>query len=162
VESGELDAGIVSAPPQFSRALEVTHRFADEFTVIVPAKFKMRGISKTVAPAELSKIFAQQRWLLIGGQTTTGKRLQGWLSQHGVQIQPAMEADNFDLIANLVSLGLGVSIVPHRVLALYPNRRPVQRINTKPKFTRDLIVVVRRRPKLPHTLAGFVQNILFS
>jgi DNA-binding transcriptional LysR family regulator len=32
----------------------------------------------------------------------------------------------------------------------------------KPKFTRDLIVVVRRRPRLPHTLSGFVQNILFS
>jgi DNA-binding transcriptional LysR family regulator len=161
VESGELDAGIVAAPPRISRALAVTHRFADEFTLIAPAKLKMRGLSKMVLPGELSQIFARQRWLLIGRETTTGKRLHGWLARHGLQIEPAMEADNFDLLANLVSLGLGVSIVPHRVLALHPNRRPVQRINTNPKFSRNLIVVVRRQSKLSDALTGFVENILF-
>jgi hypothetical protein len=60
-----------------------------------------------------------------------------------------------------VSLGLGASIVPHRVLALHPNRRPVQRITTNPKFSRELIVVVRRQQPLPAALAGFVENILF-
>lgn len=161
IESGELDAGIVATPPQLSRALTVTHRFADEFTVIVPANFKTRGISKIVAPRDLPKILAQQRWLLISRETTTGKRLHAWLAENGLKLEPAMEADNFDLITNLVSLGLGVSIVPHRVLALYPNRRPVQRINTSPKFSRELIVVVRRQTKLPPPLAGFVENILF-
>jgi DNA-binding transcriptional LysR family regulator len=161
VESGELDAGIVAGPPQLSRALTVTHRFMDEFTIIAPAKFKMRGGLKSVPPADLAKIFAQQRWLLIGRKTRTGQRLHGWLEQHGLQIEPSMETDDFDLIANLVSLGMGVSIVPHRVLALYPNRRPVQRLNTNPKFSRELIVVVRRQRKLPQALAGFVENILF-
>jgi DNA-binding transcriptional LysR family regulator len=161
VESGELDAGIVAAPPQLSRALSVTHRFADEFTVIAPARLKLRRVSKIVSPSDLGKILAQQRWLLIGRETTTGKRLHGWLAEHGLQIEPAMEADNFDLIANLVSMGLGVSIIPHRVLALYPNRRPVQRINTDPKFRRELIVAVRRQKELPTTLVGFIDNILF-
>jgi DNA-binding transcriptional LysR family regulator len=72
-----------------------------------------------------------------------------------------MQADSFDFIVNLVSLGMGVSLVPHRVLALHPNRRPVQRITTNPKFSRELIVVVRRQQKLPPALAGFVENILF-
>jgi DNA-binding transcriptional LysR family regulator len=62
---------------------------------------------------------------------------------------------------NLVSLGLGVSIVPHRVLALHPKSRPVQRITTQPKFTRELIVVVRRQTELPGAVKGFVENILF-
>ena len=72
-----------------------------------------------------------------------------------------MHADDFDFIVNLVSLGLGVSIVPHRVLALHPNRRSAQRITTNPKFSRELIVVVRRQQPLPDSLAGFVENILF-
>ena len=72
-----------------------------------------------------------------------------------------MHADSFDFIVNLVSLGLGASIVPHRVLALHPNRRPVQRITTNPRFTRDLIVVVRRQQQLADPLAVFVENILF-
>jgi hypothetical protein len=47
------------------------------------------------------------------------------------------------------------------VLALHPNRRPVQRITTNPKFSREMIVVVRRQEKLPTSLAAFVENILF-
>jgi DNA-binding transcriptional LysR family regulator len=78
-----------------------------------------------------------------------------------VKLEAAMQSDNFDLIVNLVSLGLGASIVPHRVLALHPNRRPVQRITTNPKFSREMIVVVRRQEKLPTSLAAFVENILF-
>jgi DNA-binding transcriptional LysR family regulator len=72
-----------------------------------------------------------------------------------------MEADNFDLIFNLVSLGLGVSIVPHRVLALHPKSRPVQRVTTEPKFTRELIVIVRRQNEISCAVKGFVENILF-
>jgi DNA-binding transcriptional LysR family regulator len=102
-----------------------------------------------------------QRWLSISQQTNTGKRLHAWLERNGVKVQTAMHADNFDLIVNLVSLGLGASVVPHRVLALHPNRRPVQRITTNPKFRRELIVAVRRQQQLPIALAGFVDNILF-
>jgi DNA-binding transcriptional LysR family regulator len=161
VESGELDAGVVTAPPQLSRGLHVTHRFNDEFVVIVPPGMKLTGSVRTMAPAELPNILRGQRWLLIGEQTNTGKRLSAWLERHELKLDTALRADNFDLIANLVSLGLGVSIVPHRVLALHANRRPVQRIVINPKFSRELIVVVRKQPKLPEGLAGFVGNILF-
>ncbi|MFN7141991.1 MAG: LysR family transcriptional regulator, partial [Limisphaerales bacterium] len=160
IESGELDAGIVTAPPQLSRALHVTHRFADEFTIVAPPRLKLSLPNGGIAPADLPTIFAKQRWLLISRETTTGKRLHAWMTKHETKIEPAMEADNFDLIANLVSLGLGVSIVPHRVLALHPRSRPVQRITMKPKFARELIVAVRRQPALPAALAGFVENIL--
>lgn len=161
VESGELDIGIVAAPAQMSRALTVTHRFVDEFVAIAPPRLRLSGAVQRVPPVDLPKIFARQRWLLISDDTSTGKRLRAWLTRHQVKLETAMEADNFDLIVNLVSLGLGVSIVPHRVLALHPQSRPVQRVSTAPKFTRELIVVVRRQPKLPSTLASFVENILF-
>ena len=92
----------------------------------------------------------------------TGTRLRAWLTRCGSEIEPAMEADNFDLLTNLVSLGLGMSIVPHRVLALYPNRRKIQRIITSPKFSRDLVVIVRKQPSISPTLRTFLENILFS
>jgi len=161
VESGELDAGVVAAPPQLSRGLHVTHRFNDEFVVIAPPALKIAGSSRQIVPAELPKILRGQRWLFISEQTNTGKRLAAWLERNGVKLEAAMHADSFDFIVNLVSLGLGVSIVPHRVLALHPNRRPVQRITTTPKFSRELIVVVRRQQDVPEALAGFVENILF-
>lgn len=161
VESGELDAGIVAAPPQISRALTVTHRFADEFVGIAPPKTRLAASLKKVPPRELPHVFARQRWLLIAEDTSTGKRLRGWLARNGVKVEAAMEADNFDLIVNLVSLGLGVSIVPHRVLALHPKSRPVQRVTTEPRFTRELIVVVGHRAEMASAVKGFVENILF-
>ena len=72
-----------------------------------------------------------------------------------------MELDSFDVIVNLVSLGLGVSLVPHRVLALYGERRKFRRIATKPRFTRELAVVVRKNRRQPEPLASFIQSVLF-
>ena len=144
VESGELDVGIVAGPPQLSRALAVTHRFADEFVAIAPPKLRLSGALQRLSPEELPKLLARQKWLLISDETSTGKRLRAWLDRNQIKIETTMEADNFDLIVNLVSLGLGVSIVPHRVLALHPTHRRVQRITTAPKFTRaHLDTVVR-------------------
>jgi DNA-binding transcriptional LysR family regulator len=161
VESGELDVGVVTTPPQLSRALLVTHRFDDAFVAIAPPSFQLPQSLSRIPLGDLPKHFARRRWLLISDQTSTGLRLRAWLARNGVNVETAMEADNFDLIANLVSLGLGVSIVPHRVLALHPKSRPVQRIITDPKFSRELVVVVRRQPEIPTPLKEFVANILF-
>jgi DNA-binding transcriptional LysR family regulator len=99
--------------------------------------------------------------LLINGDSNTGIRLRQWLDQKRWPIEPAMELDSFDVIVNLVSLGLGVSIVPRRVLPIYENRRAVTRIPTPQLFTRDLVVIVRKNRNPPEHLSGFVQNILF-
>ena len=69
--------------------------------------------------------------------------------------------DNFDLIINLVSLGMGCSIVPVRALALYAQKKNVRRLNYPGRFMRELVVVVRRRQKPPTHVAEFVSNILF-
>ena len=57
-------------------------------------------------------------------------------------------------------LGLGVSLVPHRVLALY--RRRVTRISLRPRFSRTLAVVVRKNRRLQEPLGAFVGNVLFG
>src|SRR4051812_13934927 len=79
VESGELDAGIVAAPPQLSRGVQVTHRFTDEFVVSVPPGLKVTGSPRKIAPATLPALARDQRWLFISEQTNTGKRLHAWL-----------------------------------------------------------------------------------
>lgn len=161
VESGEVDVAIVAEPPQLSRAIEVRHRFADEFVAIAPPKLRLPGAPQRIAPPELPELFRGQRWILVSEETSTGKRLRGWLARNQLKIEPAMETDSFDLIANLVSLGFGVSIVPHRVLALHPKSRPVQRLSVEPKFARNLIVAVRKEAQRPAAIDAFVESILF-
>ena len=161
VEAGELDAGLLCPPPQLPRGLKITHRFKDDFTVIVPPRFELTGKTARPSFAALKKMLAGQRWLMIDRDSNTGKYLRHWLEEKDWRIEPAMELDGFDMIVNLVSLGLGVSLVPHRVRPIYEQRRVVKRIPTAQRFTRDLVIVVRKSRQSPEHLTGFVDNILF-
>ena len=118
VDAGDLDAGLVCPPPRLSRSLRVTHSFKDEFVAIAPPHLQLQPETKAMTMDQLKKHLKGERWLLIQREGFTGLRLTQWLREQGWPVEPAMELDSFDVIANLVSLGLGVSLVPHRVLAL--------------------------------------------
>ena len=83
------------------------------------------------------------------------------MSKQGWRVEPVMELDNFDLIVNLVSLGMGVGFVPMRALALYGQKRTFERLRLPESFTRELAVVVRKHRKMPQHLEKFVENVLF-
>lgn len=161
VEAKTLDAGLLSPPRRLPRALVATHRFADEFTAIAPPDLNLPIKPGPVNIRSLKKLFANERWLLVDRQGETGRALHGWLCKQGWPIEPAMELDSFDVIVNLVALGLGVSFVPHRVLALYGERRKVRRVPIKPRFVRELAVVVRKNRRHPEPLASFIESVLF-
>ena len=72
-----------------------------------------------------------------------------------------MTLDSFDLIINLVALGMGVACVPIRALALYPRKRTIRRIAWPTRFSRELVVAVRRNRELPEHVRLFIENLLF-
>ena len=161
LQANGLDAGLLCPPSRLPRGLQITHRFADEFTFIAPPKFQLpRNFDRTNSKV-LQNLLASQRWLLINREGNTGKRLRNWLETQGWRIEPTMELDSFDMIVNLVSMGLGVSLVPHRVLPIYEQRRAVKRIQAKDRFVRELVVVVRKNRQQPEHMEGFIKNVLF-
>ena len=87
--------------------------------------------------------------------------MRSWMRREGWQIDPTMELDNFDLIISLVSLGLGISFVPIRSLALYNQRHKIVRVPMPKRFTRELVVVVRKHRRLPFHIEEFISNVLF-
>jgi DNA-binding transcriptional LysR family regulator len=161
VETGQLDAGLLCPPRALARSLQITHRFADGFTFIAPLGSQQFGNTPSITVKELKRKAAQERWLMIRREGNTGVLLNRWLKQHDWELEPAMELDSFDMIVNLVSLGLGVSLVPYRVLPLYAQRRNFRRLSLKNAFTRDLAVVVRKNRILPEPLRSFVEGVLF-
>jgi DNA-binding transcriptional LysR family regulator len=160
VESGELDAGVVSLPPRLPQNLEAPCQFTDDFVLIVPPRARLK-VPLPISVEQIGIMLMRHGWLAITRQSTTGKRLGTWLENSGFRGEPKLEADNFDFIVNLVSLGLGASLVPHRVLALHPKTRPVLRVRTNPRFSRTLAVVVRREAQHSPALSGFLESILF-
>lgn len=160
LQGNELDLGVISRTPSLPPGLEVTHRFDDMFTFIAPADGPVNTPLKLSA-REGARWAAAGSWMLPGESSYTGRQLRRWLKSLGWDVAPVMEFDNFDLIINLVALGMGVSCVPVRALALYAHKRGLRRISLHKRFTRELVVVSRRRRSLPPHVCDFIENILF-
>jgi DNA-binding transcriptional LysR family regulator len=160
LEANEQDIGVLCPPRRLPKTLRVTHRFEDAFTLIAPRDFasELQVFSKTKARIEWLK---RQNWLLIEESSNTGQLLRSWMRSQGWRVEPTMQLDNFDLIINLVGLGMGISFVPIRSLALYNQKRKLLRVSLPSRFTRELVVVTRRRRKIPDHLNQFINNVLF-
>jgi len=82
-----------------------------------------------------------------------------------IQVQPSMEMDSFDLIFNFVSMGMGFSIVPHRVIPLYIQSRKIQIIRgtgkNKLELNRKIAVVTRKDRKTPAAIEEFIKGMAF-
>jgi DNA-binding transcriptional LysR family regulator len=160
LESNEQDIGVICPPARLPRTLRVTHRFEDAFTLVAPREMakEILAISK---PNQRSEWLIKQNWLLIDELSNTGRQLRTWMRRQGWRIEPTMQLDNFDLIINLVSLGMGISLVPIRALALYNQKKSIVRIDLPERFARELVVVVRKRRQTPKHIEEFIANVLF-
>lgn len=159
LEANEIDLAVLCPPRRLPATVKVTHRFEDAFTLIAPAG-KAAEFSALAARSRQAWL-AEQSWLVLDPATNTGARLRAGMKRLGIAVEPTMQLDSFDLIINLVALGMGMSFVPIRALALYPNKRNVRRIALRDRFTRELVVVMRRHRNVPPHLARFVENVLF-
>lgn len=161
LEANELDLGVLCPPPRLPRTLTVTHRFTDAFTLIAAAELAKDFQSLPKSKAARLAWLQNQSWLLLEEATNTVRELKRWMSRCGLKVAPIMQLDSFDLIITLVSLGLGVSFVPKRALALYGQKKNLLRLPGPENYERELVVVMRRHRKTPQHLAQFVANILF-
>ncbi|TAK95672.1 MAG: LysR family transcriptional regulator [Verrucomicrobia bacterium] len=161
LEANEIDLGVLCPPGRLPRTIRSTHKFADDFTLIAPTG--AAELFSSLPSGRKARIgwMTKQSWLLINEESNTGQLLRAWMRKQGWQVEPTMQLDNFDLIINLVSLGMGVSLVPIRALALYGQKRTFQRLQLPERFTRELVVVMRKHRKVPDHLAKFVENVLF-
>ncbi|MEY2428267.1 MAG: hypothetical protein QOJ40_1152 [Verrucomicrobiota bacterium] len=160
LEANEQDIGVMCPPPRLPKTLRVTHAFKDAFTLVVPTGLAPE-IQVLVKPKARMDWLKKQNWLLIDEHSNTGQQLRSWMRRQGWRIEPTMQLDNFDLIINLVSLGMGISFIPIRALAPYNQRRTLLRVRLPTRFTRELVVVVRKLRKTPDHLEQFISNVLF-
>lgn len=161
LEANELDVGVLSPPSRLPQTVQVTHRFNDVFALVGSADAAADFERNAATRAKRAIWMNRQNWLLLDERSNTGRRLRAWMGRQGCRVQPGMQLDSFDLIINLAALGMGVSFVPARALALYGRKRTLRRLAWPDRFERELVVVVRRHRKLPEHLVQFIDNVLF-
>lgn len=161
LDAHELDLGVLCAPERLPRGLRVTHQFQDAFTLIAPTSLASSFDSLPKTASRRVAWLREQNWLLIDAATNTGRQLRQWMDIQTMAVEPTMHLDSFDLIINLVALGMGLSFVPVRALALYGRKRSLARVRLPRRFVRELVVVVRHQRSPPAHLSAFVENVLF-
>jgi len=161
LEANELDVGVLCPPRRLPQTVRVTHRFDDTFTLIGGVAAANEFAVQAKRRANRVAWMNRQNWLLLDERANTGRRLRTWMARQGCAVAPGMQLPGFDLIINLVALGMGVGFVPVRALALYGSKRSLRRLRWPDRFVRELVVVVRRHRKLPDHLAQFIDNVLF-
>lgn len=158
-----MDIAVLCRPRSLPDYVQVTHRFSDSFTIVANAALagEYLEIPRRRSASRLRWLKAQS-WLLMIPDSSTGTQLREWMEKCRLEVEPAMNLDSFDLMIHLVSMGMGLSIVPVRALASYGRRKSIVRLPFRSRFERQLVVLARRGRRLPEYVQSFFDRILFQ
>jgi DNA-binding transcriptional LysR family regulator len=157
-----LDMAVLPSPKRPNLALEVRHRYTDEFELIIGATHEAPSGMSPWSPSRIRLWVEKQKWILLNTRSNTGVELAAWLKRHRWEAAPSMELDNFEIIIHLVAMGLGASLVPRRALAAYPRKKALLRVPLRQRFEREIVILTRRSRALPMHVRELIDGILFS
>lgn len=155
----ELDLGILTLPDRLPETVEITHRMADQFTIVAPSTID--APSPEGLPA-FRKWAAARNWLLPPLACTARHLIERWALEKKVILQSVMELENFDLMVHLASMGMGTAFVPRRSISGFQRKKLVRIIPPPVEIARQLVVIAPRHSKTPEHVMKFVEGILFS
>lgn len=158
VGNTNLDLGILTCPAEIPSGVSETHRMADQFAIIFPTGSEVPSTS----PVSFRKWANARNWLLPPGGSRSRQLIEAWAVAQNVEIRPVMELENFDLMIQLVSMGMGVAFIPRRSLSGFRRKRLVEMMRPPVELSRQLIVVSPKHSKCPEHVTRFVEGILFS
>ena len=105
VETGELDAAILTSPDLPPTDLEVWPVIEEPLVVIAPAD--------TPGDSD-ADLLTNNPFIWFSRKTWAGQQIERRLLDRGIRVNAAMEIDSLEAIEALVRHGLGVAIVPQR------------------------------------------------
>lgn len=104
VESGELDAALVSDPPSALPSTLAWHPIAKEpLALIAPAEVKR---------SSARELLAKLPYIRVTRHSWTGRLIDDVLRRNHIAVNDTMELDSLQAAAEMVGSGLGVSILP--------------------------------------------------
>ena len=156
----QLDLAILTKPKKLPKTVSVTHVMEDELCLVSSHELEIQ--EQVGNHSCFKKWAAEQHWILPPQNSQTRLTIDEWSETKGYQIEAHTELDSFDLMLQLAALNMGVALVPKRSLSSFPRKRQLKRINMPSKLSRDLAVIIPKRPNTPPHVSDFVESILFS
>lgn len=159
VATGKLDLAIMTLPSRLPSTVELTHRMEDRFVIITP---EANTLPAAATRPSFAKWARRQSWLFPPQASEVFRVVSSWFTKQNIHLEPSMELDSFDLMVQLVALGMGSAAVPRRALSNFPRKQRIQRIPPHPPLQRELVVATSKTASNPSYLQTFIDHILFS
>ncbi|MEH3087977.1 MAG: LysR family transcriptional regulator [Xylophilus ampelinus] len=136
VELNALDLALVTLPVT-GRAVTVEAALRDEFMAVAARE------APSLPDAMPAQAIAAMPVVLFEPGSNIRLQVESWLLAAGVRVRPAMELGSIEAIKEMVSAGLGCSILPAMALR-DPDRTRLQSRPLQPPLWRDLGLVMRQ------------------
>ncbi|MEX8193378.1 LysR substrate-binding domain-containing protein [Comamonas guangdongensis] len=152
VELNALDLALVTLPVA-SRAVTVAPALRDEFVAVAP-------IGAEPLPAAVrARDLADIPMVLFEPGSNTRQQVESWLLAAGLRVRPAMELGSIEAIKEMVSAGLGCSILPAMAMR-DADRKRLQTRPLKPALSRELGIVMRQDKPLTRGMQILAKAIM--
>ncbi|MFJ3487518.1 LysR family transcriptional regulator [Pseudomonas sp. NPDC090202] len=152
VEQNRLDLALVTLPAA-GRSLSISPLLEDEFVAIFSREHP--GVPSTLTPQTLQAL----PLVVFEAGSSTRLLIDEWYLQAGLRIKPVMELGSIEAIKEMVSAGLGYSIVPRMSVAAAHHRRGLQVQALTPPLSRTLGIVLRQDKPLGKALRQVLQAL---
>lgn len=160
VGNSGLDLGILTAPAALPENVVMTHRMADHFSIMVPSAVDTDGALGSLA--QFRKWAKLRNWLLPPDKSRSRQLIADWARENRLELQPVMELENFDLMVQFVSMGMGVALIPRCCFGTFRRKALIRMFTPPVEISRKLIVISPKHGQSPENVTRFVAGILFS
>jgi len=107
VNKGVLDAAIVTEPTQLGRGMS-WHAFVEEPLVLIAPQDAKGDVD--------TELLERYPFIQFHPDAYAGQQIYASLVDRGIKVEPRMNLDSLEAIAKMVANGLGISIVPQRII----------------------------------------------
>jgi len=153
VRDGRIELGVTFDPGD-AADLDFQPLFRDKFVAVLPPRHPLEK-KKQLKWSDLhsSPFIALQR------PSSIRLLLETALGQRGIELTPALEAHQLASIGRMVSIGLGVSVVPALSIGQMEEMGAVCRPVASPLITRRVGLVTRKRYPLSVATQAMIEVI---
>ena len=156
LQSGNIDFGIVSLPANSPQCRVRPFRTVHDVFVASDRYSSLQG--RTVEIGEL----AEYPLLLLNGESSTRKLLDGFLRSHGVETVPAIELESVDLLEEFAKIGFGIAHVEERSVQRPVDDQELFIIDTEPSLPERELGIVSLGETLPSRAATLMRDFLLA
>jgi len=134
VERGSIDAAVISQPPVDHPGL-IWSAFDKEPLIVIAPMSSPDELPETLLQTHPFIRFDRSAWV--------GMMIETYLTEQGIFVKDIMELNSLEAVRTMVYHGLGVSVIPHRVI-WYPDVLPVKRLSFTRRAPERVLGVIER------------------